>query len=134
MPSSRGGCGSRDAAHPERALHQIILSFLDNALKYGPAGQTVRVTATATGTHVRLCVEDEGPGVPAGERSKVWRQFYRLVAGPGDPKAPEVDGTGICLAVVSELVAAYGGRVAIEDAPGGGARFIAELPAVPEHA
>jgi signal transduction histidine kinase len=124
--------GLRVLADP-RAVHQIILNFLDNALKYGPPGQTVRVSATATGTHVRLCVEDEGPGVPAGERSKVWRQFYRLVAGPLDPKASEVAGTGIGLAVVSELVAAYGGRVAIEDAPGGGARFIAELPAVPEH-
>ena len=122
--------GLRVLADP-RALHQIILNFLDNALKYGPTGQTVRVTATATTTHVRLCVDDEGPGVPAGERSKVWRQFYRLVAGPVDPKAPEVGGTGIGLAVVSELVSAYGGRVAIEDTPGGGARFIAELPAAP---
>ena len=66
--------------------------------------------------------------MPVAERDKVWRQFYRLVGG-GDTKAPDVAGTGIGLAVVSELVAAYGGRVAIEDVPGGGARFIAELPA-----
>ena len=119
--------GLRVLADP-RALHQIILNFLDNALKYGPAGQTVRVTATAAGTHVRLCVDDEGPGVPVRERTMVWRQFYRLVGGSPDAKTPEAGGTGIGLAVVSELVAAYGGRVAIEDAPGGGARFVAELP------
>jgi signal transduction histidine kinase len=119
--------GLRVLADP-RALHQIILNFLDNALKYGPVGQTVRVTASAAGSSVRLCVEDEGPGVPMAERSKVWQQFYRLVGGTPDGKAPEVGGTGIGLAVVSELVAAYGGRVAIEDAPGGGARFVAELP------
>ena len=113
-----------------RALHQIILNFLDNALKYGPTGQTVRVSASAANGHVRLTVDDEGPGVPAAERSKVWRQFYRLVGGQGDTKSPEVGGTGIGLAVVSELVTAYRGRVSIEDAPGGGARFIAELPAV----
>ena len=119
--------GLRVLADP-RALHQIILNFLDNALKYGPVGQTVRVTATSVGDHVRLTVDDEGPGVPPAERSKVWRQFYRLVGGSGDSKGPEVGGTGIGLAVVSELVTAYGGRVAIEDAPAGGARFIAELP------
>lgn len=119
--------GLRVLADP-RALHQIILNFLDNALKYGPTGQTVRVTASATPAHVRLCVEDQGPGVPVAERDKVWRQFYRLVGG-GDTKAPDIAGTGIGLAVVSELVAAYGGRVAIEDVPGGGARFVAELPA-----
>ena len=119
--------GLRVLADP-RALHQIILNFLDNALKYGPTGQTVRVSASTNGSNVRLCVDDEGPGVPVAERSRVWQQFYRLVGSNGDAKAPEIAGTGIGLAVVSELVQAYGGRVAIDDAPGGGARFTADLP------
>ena len=119
--------GLRVLADP-RALHQIILNFLDNALKYGPPGQTVRVSASADEGNVRLCVDDEGPGVPVAERANVWQQFYRLVGGGDDQKAPEVAGTGIGLAVVWELVQAYGGRVAIEDSPGGGARFIATIP------
>ena len=120
--------GLRVLADP-RALHQIVLNVLDNALKYGPAGQTVCVAAAAIDGYVRLTVDDEGPGVPSAERSKVWRQFYRLVHGSSDAKTPEVGGTGIGLAVVSQLVTAYGGRVGIEDAPDGGARFVAELPA-----
>src|SRR5688572_19422703 len=100
--------GLRVLADP-RALHQIILNFLDNALKYGPAGQTVHVTAAATGTHVRLCVDAQGAGVPRAEREKVWRQFYRLAGADG--KAPDVPGTGIGLSVVSELVTTYGGRL-----------------------
>jgi two-component system OmpR family sensor kinase len=54
------------------------------------------------------------------------------VGGDSREAASEVAGAGIGLAAVTELVSAYGGGVAIEDAPGGGARFIAELPAAPE--
>lgn len=106
------------------ALRQVLLNFLDNAVKYGPAGQTVTVGAARADGRLRIWVEDEGPGVPAAERSRVWEPYYRLrreaerVAG----------GSGIGLAVVRDLVRQHGGTVRVEDGEGAGARFVAEIP------
>ena len=107
-----------------RALRQVLLNFLDNAVKYGPRGQTVTVGASMLAGRVRVWVDDEGPGVDPDERENVWRPFYRVERG-GTP----VSGNGIGLAVVHELVLQHGGTVWVEDAPEGGARFVAEFPA-----
>jgi signal transduction histidine kinase len=77
---------------------------------------------------VRLWVDDEGPGVPAGERERIWRAFHR----GSTAEASAQGGSGIGLAVVRDLVLQAGGTVAIDSAPGGGARFVAELPAAAE--
>ncbi|HKO16701.1 MAG TPA: HAMP domain-containing sensor histidine kinase [Gemmatimonadaceae bacterium] len=117
------------AAEADRdALRQILLNLLDNAVKYGPAGQTVTVgTASGLGsTHpVRIWVEDEGPGIPEAERTRVWEPYVRL------NRAVELatGGSGIGLAVVRELVTLHGGRTAVEAAAAGGARVVIELPA-----
>ena len=108
-----------------RALRQVLLNFLDNAVKYGPRGQTVTVGASMLAGRVRVWVDDEGPGVDADERENVWRPFYRVERSGGTP----VGGNGIGLAVVHELVLQHGGTVWVEDAPEGGARFVAEFPA-----
>jgi signal transduction histidine kinase len=111
------------------ALRQIVLNLLDNAVKYGPAGQTVTVGLGATGGQARLTVDDQGPGVPPGDRDRVWERFFRL---PRDREAP-APGTGIGLAVVRELVALHGGRAWVESAPdSGGARFVVEWPLAPQ--
>lgn len=106
-----------------RAMRQVVVNLLDNALKYGPAGQRVTVEVERTDGHARLAVSDEGPGVPAAARERVWQPFVRL--GNGGSSA---HGSGIGLAVVRGLVEHQGGRVFIDDAPGGGARFIVLLP------
>jgi signal transduction histidine kinase len=117
-------------AHADRdALRQILLNILDNAVKYGPVGQTLTVGTSRAGTAVRLWIDDQGPGIPAEERNRVWEPYVRLVreaeGGTG--------GSGIGLAVVRELVALHSGRVWAEDAPltagvGGGTRVVLELP------
>ena len=76
---------------------------------------------------MRVWVDDQGPGIPPGDRERVWERFWRLERDRGSPVA----GTGIGLAVVRELVALHNGRAWVEDAPGGGARFVLELPAAP---
>jgi signal transduction histidine kinase len=106
------------------ALRQVLLNLLDNAVKYGPAGQTVMVGMALFGERVRLWVDDEGPGIPAGERARVFEPFRRL-AGAAEASAA---GCGIGLAVVLELVTLHGGRVWADAAPGGGARMVVELP------
>jgi signal transduction histidine kinase len=106
------------------ALRQILLNLLDNAVKYGPAGQTVTVRVRAAGECVRLEVDDQGPGVPPANRRRVWESYYRLERDAGSAVA----GSGIGLSVVMELVLLQHGRAWIDEAPGGGARIVVELP------
>ena len=115
--------GLEAMADPD-ALRQILLNLLDNAVKYGPTGQKVTVRTRAAGDSVRLEVEDQGPGVPVPNRRRVWESYYRLERDAGSAVA----GSGIGLSVVMELVLLQHGRAWIEDASGGGARFIVELP------
>lgn len=107
-------------------FRQVLLNFLENAVKYGPAGQTIAVRAGRTPSAVRVSVDDGGPGIPPGERERVWEPYVRL-----DREVDRVvGGSGIGLSVVRELVSRHGGRAWVEDAPGGGARFVAEFPAL----
>lgn len=114
--------GNRDA------LTRIVVNLLDNASKYGPLGQTVRLALESTGDEARLSVDDEGPGVPLPERQRVWQPYRRLER---DVLARR-PGTGIGLAVVRDLAAALGGSTRVQEAPGGGARFTVELPLLNE--
>jgi len=106
------------------AVSQLLLNLLDNAVKYGPKGQTVTVAAAREGNSIRLSVQDEGPGIPPHDRDRIWEPYHRLER--------EVDGavagSGIGLALVDELAAQHGGRSWVEDAASGGARFVVQLP------
>lgn len=108
------------------AVRRIILNLLDNALKYGPAGQTISIGAAAEAGRVLLRVDDQGPGVPAGAREAIFRAFERHAVGPSSPT-----GSGIGLTIVRELASALGGTVHVEDGPGGGARFVVTLLVAP---
>jgi len=106
------------------ALRQVLLNLLDNAVKYGPVGQTITAGTRAGGAgRAELWVNDEGAGIPARDKARIWEPFRRL------DRAVEagVAGNGIGLAVVRELVLAQGGQVSVSDAPGGGASFIVTL-------
>jgi signal transduction histidine kinase len=107
------------------ALRQIVLNLLDNAVKYGPPGQTVTIGTMATGGRARVWVDDEGKGIPPRERERVWNSFYRLDRDANS----SVAGSGIGLYVVRELARLHGGDAWVEDAPSGGARFVVELNA-----
>lgn len=103
-------------------LREMVLNLLDNALRYTPSqgAVTARVTALsdmasaqgegAAGRRgVCLCVTDTGPGIPSGERSKVFHRFYRILGGP------RTEGSGLGLAIVREIVQAHAGRVSLEN-------------------
>jgi signal transduction histidine kinase len=106
-------------------LRQILINLLDNAVKYGPAGQTVTVGAARVNGVVRVWVSDQGPGVPPADRERIWEPYLRLERDANGA----VGGSGIGLAVVREMAIRHGGGVRVEDAPGGGASFVIELPA-----
>jgi signal transduction histidine kinase len=107
------------------AVRQVLLNLLDNAVKYGPRQQEVVVALQRAPGALRLAVEDQGPGIPAPERRRVFERFHRL----DRDRRSSIAGTGIGLSVVRDLVERQGGRVWVEDGSGGGARFVVELPA-----
>jgi two-component system OmpR family sensor kinase len=107
-----------------------LLNLLDNAAKYGPAGQTISVASAPASTsdtaRVRFWVEDEGPGIPPNDRDRVWEPYVRL----SRSAESATGGSGIGLSVVRELVSLHNGAAWIEAAGvGGGARVVVELPA-----
>ncbi len=107
-----------------RELRQVLINLLDNAIKYGPPGQTLTVRGELEGGRVRIEVEDEGSGVPVRERERIWEPFRR---GSGVAERA-VGGSGIGLAVVREIVRRHGGDAWVEDGAGGGARFVVTVP------
>jgi signal transduction histidine kinase len=109
-----------------RATRQVVVNLIDNAIKYGAAGQTISVEVECYGEVASLAVSDQGPGVPPTERERLWRPFVRLSDAGGS-----VGGSGIGLSVVRELAEKQQGKVAVEDALGGGARFVVTWPALP---
>jgi signal transduction histidine kinase len=106
------------------AFRQIVINLLDNAVKYGPPGQTVVVVLDKEDGMARLTVDDQGPGIAVADRSRVFERFVRL-APMGDTEVP---GTGLGLALVRELVGQHGGRVVIDSGSRGGARVVVQLP------
>jgi signal transduction histidine kinase len=117
----RLGPGIRAAVDADCA-RQILLNLLDNALKYGPPQQRVVVGTEAVDGRTRMFVEDEGPGIPARDRERVFERFRRLERDRRSARA----GAGIGLAVVRELAELQGGRCFVETGARGGARLVVE--------
>ena len=113
-----GGAAPATADHG-RAL-QVVTNLLDNAIRVSPRGGAVTI-AVAPG---ELRVRDHGPGIPEAELPQAFERFHlRARTGNGS-----LDGAGLGLAIVRELTEAMGGTVAVENLPGGGARFTVRLP------
>jgi signal transduction histidine kinase len=111
----------------KRRFARVLANLLDNAEKY--AGGATGVTIVRVGDAVQIAVEDNGPGVPAEDRDRIFDRFSR---GTESGKRSPDSGVGLGLALVSEHVRLHGGRVWVEDRRGGqhGARFVVELPIV----
>jgi two-component system OmpR family sensor kinase len=120
-----------DASHPARAdlsrelLMLVATNLVDNALKFGEMGGSVLVSLTAGEGWTEWAVEDDGPGIPEEERSRLFERFYR---GAG-ARAAEIQGTGLGLALCDSIVRAAGGRIEVGSSRWGGGRFVVRLPA-----
>lgn len=106
-----------------RRLDRVIGNLIENAEQH--AGGAVRLAVLHQDGSVRLEVDDAGPGVPPDMRSQVFERFTRG-ARAGSRGADS--GSGLGLALVAEHVRRHHGKVWVEDRPGGGARFVVELP------
>jgi PAS domain S-box-containing protein len=106
-------------------LRQILGVLLDNAVRYSPAGGTVTVSARRKDDKVELEVADEGIGIPAAERDRIFRKFYRAEASTRDGGQ---GGTGLGLFIAQGLVGAMGSRIDVHSVEGEGSAFSFELP------
>jgi two-component system sensor histidine kinase KdpD len=112
-----------------RAVAEVVYALVDNAAKYSPPGAPVRIAARrGEGDMIEVSVEDEGPGVPASLRERVFDKFFRADAAGVAAAGLRPSGTGMGLAIARGIVEAHGGHIRIEDAPRRGARFIFTLP------
>ncbi|HEY8201698.1 MAG TPA: ATP-binding protein [Actinomycetota bacterium] len=106
-------------ADPDK-IQQVLTNLVENALKYTPGGR-VCVTGSYADDMVRVAVADEGEGIAAEHRKQVFSKFFGRIGG-------SPTGTGLGLYITKGLVEAHGGRIWVEDAPGGGAVFAFTLP------
>ena len=112
------------------AVAEVVYTLIDNAAKYSPPGTTIRVVAgRAGGEMIRIAVEDQGQGIPAEMRERVFDKFFRATrdgdAGGGHSPA----GTGMGLAIARGIVEAHSGSIRVEGSAGGsGARVVFTLP------
>ncbi|KAB2907847.1 MAG: HAMP domain-containing histidine kinase, partial [Kofleriaceae bacterium] len=107
-----------------KALDQILVNLIDNAIKYtAPAGH-VWVRARPLDGRVRVVVADDGPGIAPHHRERIFERFYRVDAG----RSREVGGTGLGLAIVKHLVESMGGTVGVDGNEPTGTVFWIELP------
>lgn len=104
-------------------LTQVLVNLLTNAAKYSPMGAAIDLHLERSEAKLRINVADRGPGIPAAERSNLFRRFVRL-----DNQESEQYGVGLGLYVVKTTLEQHGGRVGVDDRPGGGSIFWVELP------
>ena len=102
-------------------LRLAISNLATNAIRHAPRGSAVRLRVRAAQDGVRFEVDDAGPGVPVGERERIFEPFVR-----GSNEKSE--GAGLGLTIAREVVRAHGGRIGVTEADGGGARFWVEVP------
>jgi two-component system, OmpR family, sensor histidine kinase TctE len=102
-------------------VRELIANLIDNALRYAPAA-TITVGVGRDPAGVLLSVEDDGPGIPREERSRVFERFYRVRGTTGD-------GAGLGLAIVRQIAQRYGGSVTLGDGAGKGLRVEVHFPA-----
>ncbi len=127
------GAGSSDAGPPvvlgdEPRLRQVVRNLVDNAMAHTPAGTPVEIRVRTEHGCAVVEVADQGPGLTAEQRDRVFERFYRV----DKARSREAGGTGLGLAIVASLVAAHHGTVEVDTEPGEGATFRVRLPLAPD--
>ena len=102
-------------------VEQVLINLIENATKYTPAGTPIDVSARAVDGEVEVEVSDRGPGIDPKNAERVFEKFYRVHDGEGG-------GAGLGLTICRGIVAAHGGRIWVEERPGGGSSFRFTLP------
>ncbi len=111
----------RIAGDPQ-ALSRLVRNLVDNAIRH--ARSEIRLECRPSDDHAQIIVADDGPGIPAADRLRVFDRFVRL----DSPRTRDIGGAGLGLSIVAEIVSAHRGRIQITESAGGGAQFLVQLP------
>ena len=105
-------------------LRQLLDNLLANAVKYSPPGSTIKISLQAEDSQIIFYINDEGPGIPQIEQTRIFEKFYRASNVPD-----EIGGSGLGLAIVKSIVDSHQGRIWVESAIEKGSTFCVVLPA-----
>jgi len=122
-------CDLADRVHVSAdrlVLREAITNVVDNAIKYSPHASTVEIRVGAAGNRARLTVADQGPGIAAEHRERIFDRFFRL----DEARSRDNGGAGLGLAIARWAVAVNGGEISVEAGASGGSVFIIDLPVV----
>jgi two-component system sensor histidine kinase KdpD len=101
---------------------QVLTNLITNAIKFSPKGSTITVTGEVADPFVRLCVTDQGPGLPPGMETRVFEKYQQV------EKEHAKRGFGLGLTICKMLVELHGGTIRAQNLPEGGSRFCFSLP------
>jgi two-component system phosphate regulon sensor histidine kinase PhoR len=107
----------------ERAIEIAVINLIDNALKYAPDGKRIGVRVRRSHDRVEIRVSDQGPGIPADDRKRIFERFVRGAS----PMSKQVRGSGIGLALVKHIAEAHGGKAWVEPETPHGSTFVITL-------
>jgi signal transduction histidine kinase len=105
-------------------LSRILENLISNAIKFSPQNKDIFVRVIYNQTHFKIEVQDQGPGISAEERPRLFKKFQRLSNRPTGGE----NSTGLGLSITLELVTALNGRISVESDGSMGSKFIVELP------
>ena len=108
--------------HPGQ-LRQLLNNLIVNAFQFSPAGSELHLSVVLQGGQLQLCLDDEGPGIPPGQRALVFERFWQA------DRSRSGSNTGLGLSIARSIAEAHGGSLTALEAPGGGCRMLVQLPA-----
>ena len=109
----------------ETAIDQVIVNFVNNAVKYAPASKGILIVIEKNGSGVKLSVKDSGPGIPAEQLPLIFNRYYQ--GGKQDYRNP---GLGLGLYISAEIVKRHNGQIGVESTLGEGTTFWITLPGI----
>jgi two-component system OmpR family sensor kinase len=125
-PAAEGGNDPALVDGDPDALSTVVRNLVDNALNYTPSGGHVQVAVRQIDGEIQVAVEDSGPGVAKQDREAIFSPWTRR---PFDSPDQGTEGHGLGLAIARRIVERHGGDLSVDDANGGGARFLIRVPA-----
>lgn len=107
---------------PENLMHHVWSNLIGNAIKFGPKDGMIRIRLKKTDGRFVFTIEDEGNGVPEEEKKRIFHKFYQL------DSSHKQEGNGLGLALAKQIIDSCNGEIYVENATGGGCRFVVVLP------